>query len=239
MAAPQQRSLFRDEYFWHGARRGVGVPLIVLSASFLGFGALIRESNLELIHGVLSTMTGWALPGQVAMVELYAVGAPLAVIALAVWLTNARLLPMTVTLMPYFNQAGTPRWKLYIACHWIAVTGWAEAMRSFPAMPPEGRYPFFIGMSMVLWSSCILASGLGYYVAGLVPFHISLGLVFLNPIYFMLVFASDLANRGRAMALLLGAIAGPALYWVTPDWSLLLAGLIAGTLGYLIGRTWQ
>ena len=99
MAAPQQRSLFRDEYFWHGVRRGVGVPLIVLSASFLGFGALIRESNLELIHGILSTVTGWALPGQVALVELYAVGAPLAVIALAVGLTNARLLPMTVTLM--------------------------------------------------------------------------------------------------------------------------------------------
>ena len=166
-------------------------------------------------------------------------GAPLAVIALAVGLTNARLLPMTVTLMPYFNEAGTPRWKLYIASHWIAVTGWAEAMRSFPAMPPERRYPFFVGMSLVLWGSCILASGVGYYIAGLVPFHVSLGLVFLNPIYFMLVFASDLANRGRAMALLLGAIAGPALHLVVPDWSLLIAGLTAGTLGYLIGRKWQ
>ena len=239
MSTRQTQSLFRDEYFWHGVRRGIGVPLIVLSSSYLGFGALIRESNMELVHGLISTITGWALPGQVAMVELYSVGASLTVIALAVWLTNARLMPMTVTLMPYFNEAGTARWKLLIASHWIAVTGWAEAMRSFPGMPPAGRYPFFIGMVLVLWSSCILATGLGYFLAGMVPFHISLGLVFLNPIYFMLVFASDLANRGRALALAFGALAGPAIYLVTPEWSLLIAGLLAGSLGYALGRRWR
>lgn len=232
-------SLFRNEYFWRGMRRGAGVPLIVLSASFVGFGALVRESGLALIHGLLSTMTGWALPGQVAMVELYAVGAPLAVMALAVWLTNARLMPMTVTLMPYWNEAGTARWKCLIAAHWIAVTGWAEAMRSFPAMPPAGRYPFFVGMSLVLWTSCIFATALGYYISGLVPFHITLGLVFLNPIYFMLVFASDIANRGRTLALVFGALAGPSVYLVIPEWSLLIAGLAAGTLGYAVGRRWR
>ncbi len=232
-------SLLRNEFFWRGVRRGAGVPLIVLSASFLGFGALIRESNLELLHGLLSTMTGWALPGQVALVELYAVGAPIAVIALAVWLTNARLLPMTVTLMPYLNEAGTARWKLLIAAHWIAVTGWAEAMRSFPTMPAEGRYPFFVGMSLVLWGSCIVATGLGYFIAALVPFHISLGLVFLNPIYFMLVFSSDLANRGRTLALVFGAVAGPLVHLVTAEWSLLIAGLAAGSLGFALRKRRQ
>ncbi len=229
-------SLFRNEFFWRGVRRGAGVPLIVLSASFLGFGALIRESNLELLHGLLSTVTGWALPGQVALVELYSVGAPLAIIALGVGLTNARLLPMTVTLMPYFNEAGTARWKLLIVSHWIAVTGWAEAMRSFPGMPAAGRYPFFVGMSLVLWGSCIAATGVGYFLAGLVPFHISLGLVFLNPIYFMLIFSSDLANRGRTLALVFGAIAGPLVHLLTAEWSLLIAGLAAGTLGFALRR---
>ena len=49
-----------------GAREAFGVPAIVLGASFLGFGALVREAGLSPWHGLLSTALGWALPGQVA-----------------------------------------------------------------------------------------------------------------------------------------------------------------------------
>jgi len=60
------------------------VPVLVLTASFLGFGALVKESGLALWHGVFSTATAWALPGQIALIELHAVGAPLLAIVAAV-----------------------------------------------------------------------------------------------------------------------------------------------------------
>ncbi|MGH6945849.1 MAG: AzlC family ABC transporter permease [Kiloniellales bacterium] len=215
-----------------GVRQATGVPAIVLGASFLGFGALVRQTDLTIWHGLLSTLTGWALPGQVALIELYAVGASLVAIAAAVALTNARLLPMTITLMPLIRGPKVPRWQYYLAAHLIAVTGWAAAMRDCPRLAVEERLPYFAGFASLLLTVSLAATALGYQLAGLVPATVSLGLVFINPIYFMLLFAADVRDAPRVLALLLGALAGPLLHLVTPDWGLLLTGLIAGSLAF-------
>jgi predicted branched-subunit amino acid permease len=221
-----------------GAGAAAGVPAIVLGASFIGFGALVQQVGLTVWHALFSTATGWALPGQVALVELYAVGASLLVIAVAVALTNARLLPMAITLMPLVRARGVPRWQYYVSAHWVAVTGWAIAMRDCPAMPAEQRLPYFMGVVIVLWAVSLLGAWLGFSLAGNVPAFVTLGLVFLNPVYFMLVVAGDVRGRTRVLAVLFGAVGGPALYLLTPDWSLLITGVAAGTLAYLAGRAW-
>jgi predicted branched-subunit amino acid permease len=209
-----------------------------MAASFLGFGALCRQSGLELWHGLLSTVTGWALPGQIALVELYAAGASLLSIALAVALANARLLPMTVTLMPVLRSPRWPAWSYFAAAHYVAVTGWAAAMRVCPAIPAEERLPFYAGFTLTLWSATIAATALGFQLAGALPPQVSLGLVFLNPIYFMLLFAESAGQRTRALALGLGAVAGPSVHLLSPDWGLLIAGVGAGTLAYALDRLW-
>lgn len=206
----------------------------MLISSFLGFGALIRQSEFTLFQGLLSTATGWALPAQIAMIELYATGASFLVIAMAVALINIRLLPMTVVLMPVLRSASTPRWLPYIVVHWVAITGWAQALRVCPDMPRSERIPYFMGFSMVLWPGALLGTLFGYYLAGSVPLAISLGLVFLNPIYFMLVFAADLRIRTRVWALGLGAILGPVLHLYLSDLSLLATSLIAGSLAFAL-----
>lgn len=217
-------------------RRAVGVPMLVLASSFLGFGALVQAAGLSLWHGLFSTATAWALPGQIAVLELYSLGASLLVVTVSVALVNARLLPMTLAVMPVLRGSTMPRWAYYLAANWIAVTAWAVAMRECPDMPPDERLPFFGGLSAMLWGSTLVTTAIGYEMAGVVPVYITLGLVFLNPIYFMLVFAADVRLPSWILALVLGALAGPALYLVTPDWSLLLTGAIAGSLAYGIER---
>jgi hypothetical protein len=44
--------------FFVGARRAFGVPAVVLGASFIGFGALVRQAGMTLWHGLFSTATG-------------------------------------------------------------------------------------------------------------------------------------------------------------------------------------
>jgi len=226
----------RRRAFAIGARHACGVPAIVLGGSFVGFGALAHQVGLALWHALFSTATGWALPGQIAMVELYAVGASLLVIAVAVGLTNARLLPLTVTLIPLLRAPGVPRWHYYAISHFIAVTGWVAAMRVCPTMRTEQRLPYYAGFAGILWVISLLATWAGFALAGAVPTYVTLGLVFINPIYFMLIMAADVRDRTRVLATLFGAVGGPALYLLTPDWSLLIAGVVGGTLGYLIGR---
>jgi|TARA_R110002072_G_scaffold124947_2_gene260573 predicted branched-subunit amino acid permease len=213
----------------------LGVPAMVLAASYLGFGALVRESGLSVWQGLFSTVTGWALPGQVILVELYSVGAPLLLIAIAVALTNARLLPMAVTLMPLLRTQGFGRWRYYFIAHWVAVTGWAQALRVCPSLVREERWYYFFGFTMVLWPTTITATAVGFFLAAYLPAALSLGLVFLNPIYFMLVFASDLSVRPRILSMIFGAVLGPLLFVWNPDWALLLTGVLAGSLGFALG----
>jgi len=219
-----------------GARRALGTLSIVLGASFIGFGALVQQVGLNLWHALFSTATGWALPGQVALVELYALGTPLLAIALAVGLTNARLLPMAITLLPIVRAPGIPRIFYYLAAHLIAVTGWIAAMRDCPRLPVPQRLPYFVGFAGALWVVTLVATALGYALAGAVPREVTLGLVFINPIYFMLLLLADLRARSRILAAMFGAFLGPLSYLVVPDWSLLLTGVTAGTLGFAIGR---
>ncbi len=221
-----------------GMRQALGVPAIVLGASYLGFGSLIQGAELEVWHGLFSTFTGWALPGQIILVELYSLGASLLVVAAAVAMTNARLLPMTVALMPYLRSPGTPRWRYYLFAHWVAVTGWAAAMRRCPSLPEPERLPYFAGFAVTLWSMTLVTTAVGFYLADLLPGYITLGLVFLNPIYFMLVFVADAKHRARILALGIGALAGPLLHLVSADWGLLLTGLLAGSLAFFGDRLW-
>ena len=97
-----------------------------------------------------------------------------------------------------------------------------------------------------LWLTTLSATILGFFLAGLVPLYVTLGFVFLNPLYFMLVFIADLKHRLRALALVFGALLGPALHLIDPEWGLLATGLIGGTAAFLIdtarrrrGREWR
>jgi len=204
----------------------------VLGASYIGFGALVQGAGLDVWTGLFSTFTGWALPGQIVLIELYSLGGSLLVVAAAVAMTNARLLPMTVALMPYLRVRGTPAWRYYAASHFVAVTAWAAGMRVCPGLPPDQRLPYFAAFGVTLWSMCLVTTTLGFYLTGVLPGFVTLGLVFLNPIYFMLVFVADARHRGRILALVVGALAGPPLHLVSPDWGLLATGVLAGSLAF-------
>ncbi len=219
-----------------GVREAFGAPGLILAASFLGFGSLVRESDLSVWVGLATTVLVWALPGQVVMVETYAVGASLLVVAAAVALTNARLLPMTVTLLPWLRRPGTPAWKLYLAGHFVAVTAWANSMRIVPTLPEHQRLVWFFSFAATLWLMSIAGTAVGFFLAGAVPQPVTLALVFLNPVYFLLLLIGDLTQRPRTVALVAGAVLGPVFHLIDPDWGLLLTGLVAGTVGFAAGR---
>jgi len=217
-------------------REAVGAPLLVLFASYVGFGSLVRESRLSLPAGLLSTLMTWALPGQIVSVELYATGASLLTIFIAVALTNARMMPMTMTLLPLVRVPERARWRLYAASHLIAVTGWAVAMMRCPGMPPAQRLPYFVAFAATLLCGSLLGTAVGFVASGTVPPAVSLGLVFVNPVYFMLLFLGDLRDRARVLALVLGAGLAPAMHMLAPSWGLLITGVVAGGLAFALTR---
>ena len=226
--------IYRRRALHRGIRDSVGAPVLLLFASYLGFGSLVHSSDLSLFAGLFSTISTFALPGQIVVVELYATGATLTVIAIAVALTNVRLLPMTLSLIPHLGHVAP--WKRYGVAHMIAVTGWVQALGIFGRLPVAERLPYYVGFSGMLIVSTLVGTTIGFLLADAVPTAVSLGLVFVNPLYFALVLSRNLTVRTHAWAMALGALLGPGLHLASPNWGLLATGLIAGTAGFLIGQ---
>jgi predicted branched-subunit amino acid permease len=219
-----------------GVAEAFGVPAAVLGAGFIGYGALSADAGYSLWITTFSTVVIWALPGQLVLHEMYGVGAAPIGIVLAVALTAVRFLPMAVTLMPLVRDERHSRLKLYLAAHFVSMTSWAVGMRRCTDLPREDRLAYLVGFSVTCWSACLVTGAVGYFAGGLLPQSVRLGSVFLTPLYFLCILIGDARTRLARVALLCGAVGGPAFYLLDPQWGLLLAGVAGGSLAYVLQR---
>ena len=60
--------------FRTGIFEGLKMPFWMVLASMIGFGSMAQDLGLSMEIAVVSSLAIWGLPGQVAMVELMAVG---------------------------------------------------------------------------------------------------------------------------------------------------------------------
>ncbi len=100
-------------------------------------------------------------------------------------------------------------------------------------MEPEKRLSYFTGFALVCWGVSTPGTALGYLIAGQVPSYLNLGMVFINPLFFLLTF-TEVKPRANRIAILLGAVIGPVSYLWFPNYSLLIAGLVGGTIAYSV-----
>jgi predicted branched-subunit amino acid permease len=210
--------------------------VLVLGVGYIGYGSLAQSHGFSLIETALSTIAIWALPGQLILVEMEAVGAPFAAIVFAVAFSASRFLPMAVTLIPHLRAPGTPSWRYYFAGQVLAMTSWAVAMRRFPDQRPEVRLPYFLGFAMTLWLCSLACTVFGHALAGTLPEPLRLAFIFANPLYFILILTASLRDRMGAVALACGAVAGPLLHLAWPSWSVVGGGVVGGSIAYLIAR---
>ena len=77
---------------------GADYVIGVESRGFLFAAPIALQLGLGV--ALISTAGIWSLPGQVAFAELYAAGASVAVIVVAVSMANVRFLPLVLSLMP-------------------------------------------------------------------------------------------------------------------------------------------
>jgi predicted branched-subunit amino acid permease len=226
----------RREAFWSGIRDAMGAPVLVLFAGMVGFGAMGRTHGFDAWMTGLTSLLMFALPGQVLMLEMFISGSSLLAIGFAVTLTSTRFVTMVVTLFPQFHRRDRNP-LLYMWVHMLAMTAWAVSMREFPRMAPQHRLNYFIGLALPCWVMSPLGTVLGYFVAGWVPTAVTLGLVFINPLFFLLTF-TDVKPWANRIAIGLGCLLGPVFFVWDADSSLLVTGLVAGTTAYVIDRRW-
>ena len=227
-----------SKYFLRGfaSIKGVGSPAIALGASFIAIGALLKNIGFTIQESLFSTFLTYALPGSLVMAESLIIGSSLINIFIAVWLVNARLYPMTVSLMPLLMHQKQPKWKYYLSCHFIAVSSWLIMKNNYEVIEKENRIDFWIGIGTATWSVAIFATIVGYVASDFLNKDILIGLAIINPIYFTCMMLSAMKTIQITLSVTLGAIIGPMFYFLSPEWCILFGGFFAGTIAFLIGE---
>ena len=226
------------KYFLKGfiSIKGVDSPAIALFASFVAIGALFKSIGFNIQESVFSTFLTYALPGSLIMAESLIVGASLLNIFLAVWLVNARLYPMTVSLFPLLTHKSQPRLKYYLACHFIAVSAWLIMKENYKLVKRKYRLDFWIGVGTANLSVAILATTFGFLIADYLNKDMMIGLAIVNPVYFTCVMVGAMKTIQMSLGVILGSVFGVLFYFISPEWCILLGGFTAGTLAFSIGE---
>ena len=230
--------MIKKEFFLKGYKSILkpDSPAIALACCFVAIGALLKNVGFNIQESVLSTVLIYALPGSLVMAESILVGASLLSIFIAVWFVNARLYPMAVSLFPLMMDESQPKWKYYLSCHFIAVSAWLIMKSNYETVEKKDRVDFWIGIGSATLSVSVLATILGFYLADYLNKDMLMGLAILNPIYFTCMMVGAMKTLQITLSVILGAILGPVFYFFSPEWSILLGGLVAGSISFLVGE---
>ena len=230
--------MIKKELFFRGYKSILkpDSPAIALGCCFIAIGALLKNIGFNIQESIFSTMLIYALPGSLVMAESILVGASLLSIFIAVWFVNARLYPMAVSLFPLMMDEGQPKWKYYVSCHFIAVSAWLIMKSNYETIEKKDRVDFWIGIGSATWSVAVISTIVGFYLSDYLNKDMLMGLAILNPIYFTCMMVGAMKTIQVTLSVVLGAILGPIFYFFSPEWSILLGGLTAGSIAYLFGE---
>ena len=228
----------KSGYFLKGlySVRSVDSPAIALGCSFLAIGALLKNIGFNFQQSFFSTFFTYALPGQLVMAESFLVGASLINIFIGVWLVNARLFPMAVSMFPLLKSKKQPKWKYYVSCHFLAVSSWLIMKKDYRKINLDNRIDFWMGIGTATWSIAIFSTILGYLVSDYLSKDMMIGLAIVNPIYFFCMLLGTMKNIAIGTSVILGTILGPLFYLLSPEWCILYGGVAAGIIAFFAGE---
>ncbi len=224
-------------WFVRGLLHALSYPAWTVALAQAGVGSIARDAGQPIGVAMASTLLVWAGPGQIIFFGGLKAGlAPLA-IAAAVCLSSMRLLPMTMSILPLVRRPGQGLGIQLLAAHYVAVTAWVEGLRRLPALPKQGRLAYFLGFSNALIVVSTITTGLGFLLVDALPLPLAAGLLFVTPVFFSISVAAGARRVHEWLAILLGFGLEPlALRVVGESADLLLVGVVAGTVAFLVGR---
>ncbi|MDB2390160.1 AzlC family ABC transporter permease [Alphaproteobacteria bacterium] len=218
-----------------GIRDGINVPGFALMSTMTGFASIAREAGFDIWMTLVTTATVFGMPGQVAFASLFAGGASLLLIFVAVSLANMRMMLMVISgsdilKLPAHNL---PFWKRLLLMHFLAITSWAQIGFKSHQYPPPLLLTYYIGFSLTIFTFAMIGTLIGFYIADWLPPDILRLVIFVTPLYILLLVVNARQTINRLSAVIGGTLC-PLIYPLAADWSILIAGMIGGSLAMFI-----
>jgi predicted branched-subunit amino acid permease len=220
-----------------GMRDALLLPAWIVGFGLIGIGSLARDVGYPVDVAVLSTILVWAGPSQVLFFASIAAGAAWSAIVIAVAFSSLRFLPMTMAILPLLRRPGQSLSQQLVLAHFVAVTVWSEGLRRLPGIAPHQRVAYFLSFATTCMTVSAAGTFAGYYLLGALPVPFAAGLLCLTPMFFLVSLIAGLRHRGDGAALLLGLAITPVCErFIGGGFDLIVAGLAAGSLAFLVGR---
>ena len=236
MGADKQKAERRD-WMFRGVRRALGGPMWFMSLGFLGTGSIAHDAGQPLLATLLSSPVVWAGPAQLLYFSALAANTAIFAIVVAVFISSARLMLLSMSLLPMLKRGGESLPRLLYLSHHIAITSWTDAMVMAPNVPRHARQSYFFGFSHTLMFGSTIAIGTGWVLSGSLPPILAAGLLLIAPLYFSTNIIASARRPMDWMAIGFGLLLAPFARLVVPaGFELLLIGLVAGTLAYVVQR---
>lgn len=230
------QALFDRHGLYEGARRCAPVALSVFAYGLV-FGALAAQSGLSLDE--TAAMSALVFSGTVQFVALglWTTPLPVAALLIATFLLSLRLVLMGATLRRAL--AGIATGRAFLAAWFVTDENWALTMNEAAKREDrhtDGLASFFIGASLLLYVTWLVAGIAGHLVGGAVGDPKRLGLDFAFPAMF-LALSVGLGRRHPNVLVWLAsaAVAVLAERFLGGAWHIVLgafAGVAVAALGY-------
>ena len=219
---------------WNASVDALRAPCYALCLTMAGFSTIARESGLDFWMTLSTSLGIWGMPGQVAFASLYSAGASLFVIFVAVSLANMRMLLMVISVadMMHLDSHNLSFWKRVFWMHFLAITAWANVAAAQQKYPPHLLFAYYQGFALTIFAFGILGTVLGYFLSDLIRPEILRIVIFVTPIYIMLMIinARQKANR---LAVIFGGALSPVFFPFAGEWAILLSGVVGGSIASL------
>lgn len=210
------------------------VPGFALGSTMMGFSIIAKEAGFNLWMVMLTTASVWGMPGQVAFAGLYAVGASLFLIFIAVTLANMRMMLMVI------SGANILKIKKYkpsffrqvIIFHLMAITSWAQIGHMKDKLIDDDLMKYYTGFSVSIYMFGMIGTLIGFYIGNIISNEILRILIFITPLYILLLVVNSKETFNK-ISVYWGGLLVIIFYPIAGTWSILISGIFGGSLALL------
>lgn len=214
------------EEFWAGAR-GLSTLLIGVAPFGLIYGVLALASGIPPVAAMAMSSIVFAGSSQFLLAQLFAAGAPSAVMVASVGLVNLRHALYSASIAPHVVHLPR-RWKVLLA-YLLTDEAYAASIQRFLGRPGPNRHWYLLGAGTTLWAAWQISTACGIVLGAELP--ASLPLDFALPLTFIAIAVPMIRSR----ATLVAAIVAAAVALACAAWPFKLGMLAAGIAGIVAG----
>jgi len=214
-----------------GVIDATNVPGFALFSTMVGFSTLAKDAGFDVWLSAITTLSVWGMPGQVALVSLFATGSPLIVIFFAVAFANMRMMLMVISgyNVLRLSSHNIAFWQKILLVHIMAITSWAQINSVKDKYPSNLLLSYYVGFSVTIYILGLSGTLVGYFIDYFVQTEVLRAIAFMTPLYILLLVISsqDYLNRS---AVILGGIITPLIYPIFFELSILIGGFLGGSI---------